>query len=74
MTRAQAFKAKIAKASADPAAVMQEAQDAVRFDSVNFDLSFPSPSEDGPPALTIVFDDDTQVELEMTGMKLRVPA
>lgn len=74
MTQAQAFARKIAKVSADPAAVMQEAQDAVRFDSVNYDFNLPSPAEDGNPTLTIVFDDCTAVELEITGMKLRAPA
>lgn len=74
MTQAQAFTRKITKVAADPAAVMQEAQDAVRFDTINFTLNFPSPSEAGAPTLTIIFDDDTAVELEMTGMKLRATA
>ena len=74
MSQGQAFARKIAKVSADPAAVMRECQDVVRFDSINFDFSFPSPAEDGAPTVTIVFDYCTAVELEITGMKLRAAA
>ena len=76
MTQAQAFINKINQIhiAADPAAVMQEAVDAVHLDAVNFDLSFPSRAEGSPPTLTVAFDDDTQVTLEITGMKLRAGA
>ena len=76
MTQAQAFIKKVSQPhiAADPAAVMREAVDAVHLDAVNFDFSFPSRAEGGPPTLTITFDDNTGAELEVTGMKLRAGA
>lgn len=52
----------------DPAAIMQEALDAARYDAQSFQLDLPS--QNFEPILILNFPDNTEVHLEFTRMKL----
>ena len=52
----------------DPATIMREALEAARYDAQSFQLDLPS--QNFEPILILNFPDNTEVQMEFTGMRL----